>query len=353
MKHKYTKKQIVEAIKYWEKQIKLGNYRKLNESSSEFKKIDDIVEYLAGKKDLKWTKVYKFQRINARQSEGGEEIETVGSDGNKETKRTTKKGDWVVNNVSNPDNKWIIDDKTFQRKYEKDSKDGVYKPKGDDMLAAKISDCEDAGVEFAPPNPNWNGAVIKMKNDGYFIKDLKNKKDIYAISNDDFESTYKPVSEKGKKLSEDIDQIQESKISDFFNKLFKTKKFLANQKELERQKKDAEFRSEHPLVEITEKMNASQSEYNFKFTNAETWNGGKPFDFYKEYDCIVARYSDSVGHRYDRIADDEDAIMKIAHKYGVDNDYKFYPLDVNFAVIMPKQGEFLQLQHVNDQHSKQ
>ena len=57
---------------------------------------------------------------------GGEEVETVGSDGNKETKRTTKKGELVVNNVSNPDNKWIIDDKTFKQKYEED-KDGIYK----------------------------------------------------------------------------------------------------------------------------------------------------------------------------------------------------------------------------------
>lgn len=29
---KYTKKQIIEAIAYWEKQIRLGNYRKINES---------------------------------------------------------------------------------------------------------------------------------------------------------------------------------------------------------------------------------------------------------------------------------------------------------------------------------
>ena len=33
MKKKYTKKQIVEAINYWKKQIRLGNYRKLNESN--------------------------------------------------------------------------------------------------------------------------------------------------------------------------------------------------------------------------------------------------------------------------------------------------------------------------------
>lgn len=156
----------------------------------EFKKIDDIVEYLAGKKDLKWIKVYKFQRIDAKQSEGGEEIETIGSDGNKETRRVTKKGDWVVNNVSNKDNKWIIDDKTFKKKYEQD-KGGVYRPKGGEMLAAKVSDCESSGVEFAPPN--WGGDAIKIKNDGWFMKDPSNEKDVYAISKKDFDSTYRPV----------------------------------------------------------------------------------------------------------------------------------------------------------------
>ena len=32
MKKKYTKKQITEAIAYWQKQLKLGNYKKVNES---------------------------------------------------------------------------------------------------------------------------------------------------------------------------------------------------------------------------------------------------------------------------------------------------------------------------------
>lgn len=38
---KYTKKQILEAISYWKKQLKKGNYRRLNESNSFF---DYIVE---------------------------------------------------------------------------------------------------------------------------------------------------------------------------------------------------------------------------------------------------------------------------------------------------------------------
>ena len=35
MKKQYTKKQIQEAIAYWEKQLAKGNYRKVNESISD------------------------------------------------------------------------------------------------------------------------------------------------------------------------------------------------------------------------------------------------------------------------------------------------------------------------------
>ena len=34
MKKQYTKKQITEAIAYWQKQLKLGNYKKVNESQT-------------------------------------------------------------------------------------------------------------------------------------------------------------------------------------------------------------------------------------------------------------------------------------------------------------------------------
>lgn len=42
MKKKYTKKQIQEAINYWKKQLKIGNYKKINESY-EYDNDDDII----------------------------------------------------------------------------------------------------------------------------------------------------------------------------------------------------------------------------------------------------------------------------------------------------------------------
>ena len=41
MKKRYTKKQICEAIAYWKKQLRAGNYKKINESNSIYSR-DDI-----------------------------------------------------------------------------------------------------------------------------------------------------------------------------------------------------------------------------------------------------------------------------------------------------------------------
>ena len=39
MKKIYTKKQICEAIAYWEKQLRSGNYKKINESDDGYKTV--------------------------------------------------------------------------------------------------------------------------------------------------------------------------------------------------------------------------------------------------------------------------------------------------------------------------
>lgn len=173
------------------------NVVELDESDKEFEEIDDIVAFFDGK-DVKWKKATKTKPVNAVQAKGGEKVKTVGSDGNEETSRTAKEGDWIVNNVGNPDNKWIIDGGTFSRKYKADEKkkgqyipwDGKKNAPPPPMLAAKVSDVVEGGkgVKFAPPN--WGGDVIQIKNDGWFMKDPNNEKDIYAISKPDFESSY-------------------------------------------------------------------------------------------------------------------------------------------------------------------
>ena len=50
MKKQYTRKQIVEAIAYWKKQLRAGNYKKLNESKEDYEaKIREAYEYAKSK----------------------------------------------------------------------------------------------------------------------------------------------------------------------------------------------------------------------------------------------------------------------------------------------------------------
>ena len=95
------------------------------EEEKKFKQISDITEYV--KEGIKTGKlpvdeVAKFARIQARQGKVGEEIVTKMANGLEETinvvKLDEKTGNpgWVV---TNPDGEqYIIEDSTFQKKYE-------------------------------------------------------------------------------------------------------------------------------------------------------------------------------------------------------------------------------------------
>lgn len=60
MKKTYTKKQITEAIAYWEKQINAGNYKKVNESYSVVKE-SSISDFFG--------KIFKTKKFLAAQEE--------------------------------------------------------------------------------------------------------------------------------------------------------------------------------------------------------------------------------------------------------------------------------------------
>lgn len=126
----------------------------------------------------------KFQRIQVRAGVPGEEITTIASDGTKETRNTVHEGDFVVHNVGNPDNQWIIDAKTMMKKYEPvPGEEGIYKPKGGPMKVYALSE----PIEFTAP---W-GEKMRVEADGYILQDPDNPKDAYGISRKDFEATYK------------------------------------------------------------------------------------------------------------------------------------------------------------------
>ena len=113
---KYTRKQIIESINYWKKQLKLGNY--INESKNdEFEEIDDIVQWCKDN-NVKWKEIYKTAPIKIlRKPKEGEAIKTVASDGTEEVTNKAKADSWVVCNVTNDKNFWLVREKVIKNDY--------------------------------------------------------------------------------------------------------------------------------------------------------------------------------------------------------------------------------------------
>ena len=113
MKKRYTKKQIIESINYWKKQLRAENYKKLNEETSkelnrqqaadDEDQLANVEETRVGEHFLKFIKAvrdknissdYARKKYNPQQAIGAAlamialgftyRSESVGSDGNKE-----------------------------------------------------------------------------------------------------------------------------------------------------------------------------------------------------------------------------------------------------------------------------
>ena len=144
----------------------------------------------------------KFARIAARRGVEGEEIVTYTQNGEIEKVDTvkvdpeTKEVGWVVTKLDENGevvvdefghkNEWIVDAKTFAKKYELDETKtgGVYKPKGGPQIFVPI--VMDVILE------QW-GSEMKIEAGGWL--NITNAGDIYGISQRDFEDTYKIVGE--------------------------------------------------------------------------------------------------------------------------------------------------------------
>lgn len=134
----------------------------------------------------------KYNRINARPANGVEHLTTYKQDpsiagygpDNIETQNNFSNG-MVANNVNTPWQKYGIDQKTFDKKYELDPNNkSQYRPKGGPMNASQVQD----NVAF--PNP-WGQGNMNVDKGGYMMQDINNPNDTYGIQKDDFDSTYK------------------------------------------------------------------------------------------------------------------------------------------------------------------
>ena len=150
----------------------------------------------------------KFARIIAKQGEIGETVISWSSDSNgNEIKekvaqvqedQQTKKPDWIATKVdengniiidnNNHSNQWIINDSTFNKKYEVDPENpALFRPKGGKQTFVRITD----NITL-----NQWGSEMNIAAGGYI--NITNPDDMYGISQRDFEDTYKFVSDSDK-----------------------------------------------------------------------------------------------------------------------------------------------------------
>ena len=84
-----------------------------------FQKIDDIGSF-CNQNNVKWKKCIKTVPIKiVRKAKAGEDVETIASNGTKETKHkiTDTENGWIVCNATNADNQWVIQDDVIKRDY--------------------------------------------------------------------------------------------------------------------------------------------------------------------------------------------------------------------------------------------
>ena len=147
----------------------------------------------------------KFARVIARRGILGETVISwsVDENGNEIQEKVsqvtldeyTKKTGWVVTKVDENGNiimdsnghcnQWIVDDTTFNRKYEIDNNNSsLFKPKGGIQIFVQISD----NIILS----QW-GSDMKIAAGGYI--NITDESDMYGISHRDFNETYRFINE--------------------------------------------------------------------------------------------------------------------------------------------------------------
>ena len=454
MKKKYTRKQILESIKYWEKQLYTGNYRKFNESQLNESKIGDFFGRLFRTKKF-LAKQAELERAAAEaEFEKQHPLVTVAKKLNALNTEFSFRFTNVTMEHYRYNNEYKADCIVVRRTHI-DASDGYDDMKGSrDYVLKLVKQCgfqdkchfyevnQYMAVVMPEPDVNWGPdlepfmKVTESKIGDFFGKLFKTKK-----FNADFEKKH-PLAAVAKKLNElddefdfvftntdmehmrynadskadcivvrrkhidasdryddmkgsrdyvlklvkkcgfqkecrfyeinqhtavimqqpeanwspnlqslkkewspnfqSSEEVNESKISDFFGKLFQTKKFLAKQAELEKaaqEKADAEFAKKHPLAEVAQKMDKASSDYVCRFTNADIENDGYPWDMTDKMDCIAVRYWSADPLTPDRgtnIKDDKDDIMQLFKQCGGPDNCEFYAIKSFMAVIIPK-----------------
>lgn len=140
----------------------------------------------------------KKSLIRAKKAEPGLVVVTKTSDGI-ETQNTAEKGDWLVENQTSANERYLIKADIFEKKYSLlDSLGngwGCYRPKGE-IIAMKVSaeNLVNLGakeiLEFQAP---WKESII-LKPGDFLVISLE-KSEIYRVAKKEFLETYEVIKE--------------------------------------------------------------------------------------------------------------------------------------------------------------
>lgn len=143
-------------------------------------------------------KYKKRSLIKAKKAKPGLVVVTRTSDG-EETRNTAEEGDWLVENQTSAEEKYLVKAETFEKKYTLRHSIGdgwgCYSPKGEiyakEMTAADLAALGAQDIlEFQAP---WKETVIIKPGDYLVIP--TDKSEIYRIARKEFGETYEVVKE--------------------------------------------------------------------------------------------------------------------------------------------------------------
>ncbi len=141
----------------------------------------------------------KYKEVHARKAVPGEIIKTYTKDG-LETQNVAKEGDFVVKNITEAEEMYILTEEKFNSRYEfkadVDNDWKLYRPLGkikgikvDGKVFRKLG-IEKSAKEFYI-TANWGEKMIVKKND-YLVSPLDNS-EVYRIARKEFFETYKKL----------------------------------------------------------------------------------------------------------------------------------------------------------------
>ncbi|TDQ18936.1 hypothetical protein DFQ04_0747 [Algoriphagus boseongensis] len=158
----------------------------------------EMLNYFLPKLDSKGKRYKKKSLIKAKKAEAGLVVITKTSDGI-ETKNTASKGDWLVENQTSAQERYLIKPDIFAKKYELMHSLaggwGCYRPLGE-IYAIQVSssDLQNLGnsdqLEFQAP---WKESIVVKPGD--FLVISLEKSEIYRIALKEFTQTYELIKE--------------------------------------------------------------------------------------------------------------------------------------------------------------